>query len=194
MKGRLLLIDTETGGLDASRHSILSLAALVLNYDGQIIDEMYTLINEGELLVTEQSALKVNGLTVERVREEGVTPLYAVGMLFEMLKTHDMIEGVTIVAHNAKFDFEFLKRLFRVAGINESVFNLWFTHRTICTQAGAGLLVQAGVVKADSTSLDSLCAAAKITIDRSNGHNALLDATATAHLFQWLLRRCQEGL
>jgi DNA polymerase III epsilon subunit-like protein len=194
MNNKMLLIDTETGGLDASSHSILSLAALVVDYAGRTIDEMYTLIDEGENVITEDSALAINGLSMVTIQQRGVSPIRAVGLLYEMLNRHNMLHNVTVVAHSVKFDFPFLRRLFREAGINDTCFNDVFSHRTICTQAGAGLLMQAGVINPTSTSLANLCEYFKIPLNRTKGHNALEDARATAAVFECLLQRCQEGL
>lgn len=205
MKDKLLLIDTETGGLDPSRHCILSMAALVLNYDGTVIDQMYTLIDEKKRVAPvgalafyswreiEDQALAVNGLTRERIQAEGVNTLMATEMLLDMLTMHDMRSGVTIVAHNARFDTDFLRSLFSLAGVGPE-YDKRFSHRTICTQAVALFMEQAGMLRLESSSLDGLCKRFGVNLDREGGHNALNDALATAEVFQHLMRRCREGL
>lgn len=184
MKRKLLVIDTETGGLDAAQHSLLSLGAVVY-HDGAIEDEFYTLIREPEFLATE-GALKVNNLTRELIEADGVSPLTAVGMLVTMLQKHDMRTGVTIVAHNAPFDIPFLKRLWRLAGKTEREYGKQFSYRSLCTQVGALLLEQAGCVElpAGSASLDNLVKLWGIKLDRSEGHNALHDAKAAAEVLR----------
>jgi DNA polymerase-3 subunit epsilon len=194
MNNKMLLIDTETGGLDASRHSILSISALVLNYEGTVVDGMYTLVNEGASVIAEKSALPINGLTMTTVQELGVSPVRAVALLYDLLWRQGMTHGVVVVAHNVRFDFAFLQRLFREANIDAMTFEALFSHRTICTQAGAGLLMQAGVIKPESTSLASLCQYFGVALPREDGHNARTDALATAEVFRHLLQRCREGL
>ena len=195
MKGRLLLIDTETGGLDPNVHSILSIAALVLNYDGQVIDEFYRLVNEAEdgFIMATEEALKINGLTKEQCQDKGVHPRTVVRELLQLLAEHDMTESVTLVGHNVGFDRGFLKRLF-AKGFAADVFDDVFSHRMICTQSGAGLLDQAGVIRLTSTSLDGVCKFFGITLDRSNGHHAMTDARATAEVFHRLMLAARDGI
>jgi DNA polymerase III subunit epsilon len=195
VKGRLLLIDTETGGLDPNVHSILSVAALVLNYDGQVIDEYYSLVNEAEegFITATEEALTINGLTRKKCWDEGLTPAAIVRELLAVLKSHDMEEGITLVGHNVGFDRGFLKRLFDKAHAAD-VFGDVFSHRMICTQSGAGLLDQAGVIRLTSTSLDGVCKFFGITLDRSNGHHAMTDAKATAEVFRRLMLAARDGI
>lgn len=196
MQGRLLLIDTETGGLDPYTDAILSLAALVLNYDGQVIDEMYTLIYDPHSwrnMFVQDSALKINGLTREKVAREGVTPLHAVGMLSQMLNSHDMLKKITLAGHNVAFDEAFLKQLWLDAGCIFE-FGERFSHRKLCTQGAAMLLDQAGVIKPKGHGLDDLCEYFGVKLNREGGHNALNDAKATAEVLQHLMRRSREGL
>jgi len=194
MKKRLLLIDTETGGLDATRHPILSLAALVLDCEGQVLDQTYTLIFDPRTMDAEESALKINGLSVEKIVAEGLYPAQAISRLVEMLRRHDMVESVTLVGHNVAFDAGFLKRLWDVAGATQESFDILFSHRKICTQSAALLLEQAGVIAPGGSSLDALVQYFGITLNREQGHNALNDALATAELFECLLARCREGV
>jgi DNA polymerase-3 subunit epsilon len=174
-----MIVDTETGGLDPSQHSILSIAALVW-HEGAVIDEMYTLIAEPEI-VAEAGALKVNKLTIEQVQDEGVSPYTAVVALRSMLLKHDMRTDVRLAGHNVAFDVGFLKRLLRLAG-EEAMYRKMFSYRSLCTQTGALLLEQAGVIDlpGGSASLDALVKLWTIKLDRSEGHNALADAYATA--------------
>jgi DNA polymerase III epsilon subunit-like protein len=176
-KRKLVVIDTETGGLDVNTHSLLSIAVLVWS-EGAVEDEFYTLVNEGEIVADEQ-ALKINGLSVERVKAEGVNPLQAVNAITSMLLKHDLRRDVRIVAHNAPFDVPYVKRLWRLAGRD---FAKQFSYRSLCTQTGALLLEQAGRIDlpGGSASLDNLVKLWSIKLDRTGGHNALADAHACA--------------
>jgi DNA polymerase-3 subunit epsilon len=182
VKRKLLVVDCETGGTDAEKHSLLSIAALVVA-DGAVIDEYYTLINEGDI-VAEVEALKINGLDLAVVRKEGASPSNAVTAITTMLTKHSMRGGANVVAHNAAFDMTFLKRLFRLAGVD---FRKWIQYRALCTVTGALLLEQAGriVLPGGSASLDALC---KLwNLPRSPVHNALEDARVTAVVFRRMI-------
>lgn len=180
---KLLIIDTETGGLDPGQHSILSLAAIVW-HDGAVEDHYYTLIAEPEI-VAEAGALKVNKLTVEQVQAEGVSPYTAFAALQSMLQKHDMRTDVRLAGHNVAFDVGFLKRLLRLAGAEDKYRRL-FSYRSLCTQTGALLLEQAGRIDlpGGSASLDALVKLWSIKLDRTEGHNALADAYATAEVLK----------
>lgn len=58
MPDRLLFIDTETGGLDPHKHSLLSLA-MVIWEDMEIINSQDILINDGILSVTKEALSKI---------------------------------------------------------------------------------------------------------------------------------------
>ncbi len=178
---KLLIVDTETGGLDPDKQSILSIAALVYN-DGAIEDEYYTLIAEGDI-VAEPQALKVNKLSVAQCQSEGASPLAAANAIIAMLQKHDMRRDVRICAHNAAFDVGFLRRLWRLAGWSYSA---TFSYRSLCTQTGALLLEQAGRLDlpGGSASLDNLVKYWNIKLDRTGGHNALGDARACAEVLR----------
>jgi len=188
MSRKLLIVDTETGGLDPAHNPILSIAALVWNQGG-IEDQYYTLVNVGGEMRVEDQALKVNGLSVEQIKAEGVSPLQAANAIRAMLQKNDMRRDVRICAHNAPFDVSFVKQLWTLASLD---YKKTFSYRSLCTQTGALLLEQAGRVElpGGSASLDNLVKLWEIKLDRSGGHNALDDAHACAEVLRrelWLI-------
>ena len=177
MKGKVVFIDTETGGLDASKNSILSFAAVIL-HNGSISDSMYCLVREPEINA-EPSAMAINKLDLEVVATEGLTPAEAVFKLKNFLLRNDIRSKAQFAAHNAPFDIAFTKRMFSLAG--ES-YDKVFSYRPLCTQTGALLLELAGRISlpGGSASLDNLVKFFKVDLDRTAGHNALNDAIAGA--------------
>ncbi len=71
MEDRLLFIDTETGGLNPDKHSLLSLAMVVWE-DMEIIDSQELLINDGKLSVTEE-ALSINKIDIEKHKQSAIS-------------------------------------------------------------------------------------------------------------------------
>ena len=193
-KRKLLIIDTETGGLDPAVQCILSIAAVVWS-GGSVEDHYYTLIAEPEI-VAEPGALKVNKLTVEQVQAEGVSPFDAFHGLHAMLQKHDMRSDVRLAGHNVAFDVGFLKRLFRLVGKTDKDYGKLFSYRSLCTQTGALLLEQAGRIDlpGGSASLDALVKLWAIKLDRTDGHNALADAFATAEVLNRELKMMCVGM
>lgn len=180
MGKKIVFLDTETGGLDASEQSILSIGAVIYQ-DGQILDRFYRVINEGAKLVTTPGALKVNGFTVDKIELEGETPFVVVNSFRNWMAMNGLTKDVTIGGHNINFDIGFVKRLFQQAGLGvryEDVFN----HRSIDTMAIAGFLGYAGLMKHKNASLDNVLKELKLKREEVN-HNALEDAELSAKAF-----------
>jgi DNA polymerase-3 subunit epsilon len=179
MRGKVVFVDTETGGLDPLKHSLLSIGVAIVQ-DGAVVDTMYTLVKEPEI-VAEASALKINGLDLDVVYRDGVTPLQAVNMLVSLLQKNGIYKNAQFAAHNAPFDKPFIKRMFELAG--KKMDNV-FSYRPLCTQTGALMLDLAGriTLPGGSASLDNLVKLWSIKLDREGGHNALQDAIAGAHV------------
>jgi hypothetical protein len=92
------------------------------------------------------------------------------------------LDGAVVVAHNARFDMSFLDAEFLRAGREPPLWPL------LCTLAMADFLGSDGARR-----LQDCCAAEGIIAERT--HEALADATATAHLLRVYLRRAlQRGL
>lgn len=179
---KLLLVDTETGGLDPVENSIFSVG-MVIWKDGKITDSMSVVIKEPNGIVTSE-AVKINGLTRERIESTGVSPAEAVSKITAFCRKNGIKWGAEIGGHNVQFDVGFLKRLYKLAGVKYP-----FSHRVVCTQSAAIFLRLAGYLDINNTGLDALCEKFGITI-RMEGvasHDALEDVTATAHLLTALL-------
>ncbi|MFZ2526866.1 MAG: TerD family protein [Rhodococcus sp. (in: high G+C Gram-positive bacteria)] len=115
---RWVVVDVETSGLRPNAHRVLSVAALVLGADGTVEREFSTLVNPG----CDPGPVHIHNLTRERLagapRFEDIT-----GDLAEIL------DGGTLVAHNATFDHGFLDAEFRRAGTSLPV------QQRLCTMA-----------------------------------------------------------
>lgn len=67
MKSRLMVVDTETGGLRADRHALLSVAAV----DSTSGEAYHAFIRPSAEWLVESEALAINGLSLEHLREVG---------------------------------------------------------------------------------------------------------------------------
>ncbi len=111
MKRNIIIFDTETNGLD--KCSVLSIAAIKIEIDTETLEvveretfERYYYRNPGEIECEE--AIKVNGLTVDRIKElRGIStyPLYFKRDV-DFIKFCEDTEHY--VAHNIEFDRKFL--------------------------------------------------------------------------------------
>src|SRR5574339_1237669 len=164
------IVDIETTGGYAENHRITEVA--IYHHDGiQVTDEYHTLINPGRNIPYYITGL--TGITTEMVLES--PPFEEVAEdLFKRL------EGKIFVAHNAHFDYSFLKKEFEQVAIN-------CQSKKLCTVRLSRKIIPG----LRSYSLGSL--AESLGIEIMNRHRAGGDASATVRIFDQLLRRDRDG-
>lgn len=182
---KIVIVDTETGGLDAQNSAILSLGATIWE-NGTVADAgFHILIQEPEWEKhVDQKALDVNGLTREQIMA-GASPGFVVTAFEQWLDEHGMFGRIKMGGHNVHFDIDFMKRLYRLAD------RKWpFDYHVFDTMAAAQILMLAGRIPVKHVNLDTLTKHFGIEI-RADGvagkHNALEDATAAAKLLTELV-------
>ena len=162
---RWAYVDVETTGMRPARERVTEVAVITVDSDGDAIrtQEWSTLVNPEMPIPSEIQWL--TGITNEMVRE---APRFAdiVAPLLERL------HGAVFVAHNARFDYAFLRAEFRRAGIQ-------WQAPTLCTVRLSRLID----VDRGSHSLDAL--AARYQLGTENRHRALGDAKL---IVQWMER------
>jgi DNA polymerase-3 subunit epsilon len=157
------IIDIETSG--GSRVDKITEIAIIIHNGTKITDEFSTLINP-EVSIP-YFITNLTGITNQMV--EHAPKFHEVAKkIVEM--THDKI----FVAHNASFDYHFIKSEFKNLGYD-------FKRRTMCTVKLSRKLIPA----LNSYSLGNLCA--DLDIEVVDRHRAMGDARATAKLFEYLL-------
>lgn len=158
IKKRFISFDVETTGLDAYSDRIIELGA-VLYENGKETSRFSSLVNPGVSIPS--SATEVNHITNKMIKnapdEESIYPRF-----IDFID--DAIEGKTIiVAHNAKFDLDFLTRAFQRLGINAEM-------RYIDTLSISRKLVKG----LDNYHLNTI--ADSFSIINPNAHRAVTDA------------------
>lgn len=162
--GSFTLVDVETSGMSCDRDRVLSVAALTLADDGQILEEFYTLLNPG----CDPGPVHVHGLTRERLH--GAPQFDAVHA-----RLAAMLHGRIMVAHNASFDHGFLAREFTRAGAVLPV------EHQLCTLAFARRLSPPTV----DFKLGTL--AAHYGVQQQQAHDALDDTRVLAGVLHGLM-------
>ena len=181
MRDRLLFIDTETGGLDPDKHSLLSLAMVVWE-DMEIIDSQELLINDGILSVTKE-ALSINKIDIEKHKQLAISSSQAIEKIFLFVSKHfPQQEKITLAGHNVHFDANFLMCFL---SNNNKDFTEYFSHRIIDTSSILYYLYLAGHIKHRAISSDEAFDLFGIKVE--GRHTAIGDAIATATLFTRLL-------
>lgn len=165
------IVDIETTGGYADNHRITEIA--IYHYDGlQITNAFHTLLNPGRKVP--QFITGLTGITSKMVEE---APEFAemADEIFSHLKDR------VFVAHNAHFDYSFIKKEFETVGVN------WQTKK-LCTVRLARKIIPG----LESYSLGRLAESLGIKIpDR---HRAGGDAQATAKIFDVLVKRDNTGV
>ncbi|WP_343082272.1 3'-5' exonuclease [Ostreiculturibacter nitratireducens] len=164
-----VVFDTETTGLLPSEgDEIVQLAAVRIVNARRVEREVFdTLVNPGRPIPP--SSTEVHGITASMVAE--APTIDVAGRQF-----HRFAEGSVLIAHNAPFDMEFLRR-------HEGTIGARFDHPILDT-----VLLSAVVFgQLEGHSLDALTHRLGITIPEEARHTALGDTVATADAFLRLL-------
>ena len=164
-----VIIDIETTGGSARIEKITEIAAY--QHDGErITDEFVTLINPERNIP--YFITNLTGITNEMV--ESAPRFYEIAK-----QLIEFTDGRIVVAHNARFDYSFIRQEFKSLGYNYS--------RSILDTVALSRKLFPGY---RSYSLGNICRDLKITI---NGrHRASGDALATVKLFEMCLQKDAE--
>ncbi|MCA2014080.1 DNA polymerase III subunit epsilon [Cereibacter sphaeroides] len=159
-----VVFDTETTGLEPSQDAIVQIAAVRLVNGRRVETEVFdTLVDPGRPIPPRST--DVHGITDSMV--VGAPDVIEAGRQF-----HKFAEGAVLVAHNAPFDMEFLRR-------QEGAIGKAFDHPVLDT-----VLLSAVVYgQLEPHSLDALTARLGITIPEEARHTAIGDTVATADAF-----------
>jgi len=163
------IIDVETTGTSSKSGKITEIAIIL--HDGEKEEARFnTLINPEIKISTYISQL--TGITQDMVEEAPY--FYQVAK-----KIIEMTEGRIFVAHNAQFDYDFIRSEFSQLGYS-------FNRKKLCTVRLSRKLLPGF----KSYSLANLCKQLKLTNQRP--HRALEDTLVTTELFQILVKKAQE--
>jgi len=174
-----VVFDTETTGLTPSVDEIVQIAAVRLvngrRVEGEVLD---LLVDPGRPIPP--GSTEVHGITDAMV-------IGAPGIADAGRRFHRFAEGAVLIAHNAPFDMEFLRR-------HETAIGARFDHPVLDT-----VLLSAVIFgQQDSHTLDALAARLGVVIPEAARHTALGDTVATAEVFLRLVpmlrARGLEGL
>lgn len=178
---RLVVLDTETGGLDPQVHSLLSVGMWTLDTDTRILyNPLYFVVREPEI-VTVPQAMKVNGLKLEDIERDGLDPHAALHLIRNYCR--ELGDKPTPVGHNIPFDMVFLSRLVRLTDTTST--GLPFHYRTVDVPSVLTTMYLAGVLPKDISS--SQKALEYFGMERGTVHNALDDAECTGKVYLKLL-------
>lgn len=163
---RVVVVDTETTGLDAERDALLAIGAVAAGDDGIDVGDSFECQLRNEHASPESNVV-VHGIGHEAQRR-GEDPAQA------LARFAAYAGDAPFVAFHADFDRRVLQRAFAQAAIE------WPQRRWLDLDPLASLLLPGALAGKRSGSLDDWCEA--LAIDVTERHNASGDALATAEL------------
>lgn len=184
-----VIVDTETSGLpkyrgddgrpvpadDPSQPRVASVAMIYVDPGFKVVTEHERLIYpDGWELEPEAAA--VNGLTMDRLREEGVPVRDVLDLYTEAIKA-----GRVLVAFHAQHDAKMMRGELRRAGMDD----LFHDTKNICCMRGSMGVVVKQDGKKGWPKLSDACA--HFNIEQTGAHTALGDARAALEIFKNLV-------
>ena len=175
-----VVVDVETGGLNAATDAILEVAAVLLamDEDGMLVIEQsfFHRITPFAGANMEESALQFTGidpwhpLRIARSEKEVFQAMFK--LIRESMKQQDCKRAI-LVGHNAHFDHGFVRAASERHQLKRNPFHPFSNFDT----------VSLGGLAYGQTVLSRACAVANIEFDANEAHCARYDAQKTAELF-----------
>lgn len=183
LKHPYLFLDTETGGLDPGKHSLLSMG-FVVGDEGVVRHSLEILIKHDAYVVS-GGGLRVNRIDLVEHDAIALEPVEAMAVLDVFLQQYFPCakEPITLVGHNVAFDRDFLGVFFAELG---RPLEPRISHRLVDTHSIASALRDAGKLDIENLSSSALFAHFGIEIPEDKRHTALGDALGTFELY-WKL-------
>lgn len=181
MGSKAIFIDTETGGLEPRKHSILTLGAICIDTtERKLLDTYYAGYIYDTYTVTPQ-ALRINGIKLVELVSDPQSIHYKTGAT-EFGKWLDKQRLATnrkilVGGHNVNFDKGF------VIGQLGLDWDRYFHYRVLDSQTIAAFLKDVGILHLKSTGLDAVATSLGVRGRENDTHNALEDAKLSARCY-----------
>lgn len=171
----MVVIDTETGGLDLSQHSLLTVA-LIVTRNLEIIASREWQLKHEEYRVTER-ALEINHIDIKE-HDASATPVAeAIDDMLDFIDRHRQPnERVMLLGQNTIFDKGFLETSVEQAGHIKRYRSL-VSHRYIDLISITAFLNLTGHIRTEGLGLDAVIES--LNIEKEERHSALGDARMT---------------
>lgn len=181
--GRLLFLDTETGGLDPRKYSLLSIGIVVWDSVEGVLYKKNILPKHKNYVIC-QEALKINNFNINSFNKEDFYSKEEIVKLFKEIKSQffEVYKKIPLAGHNIHFDVSFLRQYLQYT--IEEYENL-FSYKLVDTYSILQMLIHSGKLPEYISNSDD---AFKYFNIKVNGrHTALGDAEATAILYEELI-------
>lgn len=173
---KILVWDTETGGVDITSDRIFTAYAMLQSIEGETLKEWSWVINPGVPMSPEAAA--INGLTDEFIQENGMDARKAINEIY-MVLSNSVRRGIPLVGYNTPFDLGILSHEVR----RHFGFDMWDTigEKAIYFDP---FVYDVGTVKKrrGNRKLGTVCGHYGVPFNEADAHDAKYDVIKTNHL------------
>ena len=171
----IVVIDTETGGLDPLHHSLLTVA-LIVTRNLEIISSKEWHLKHEDYHTTER-ALEINGIDIEMHDASATPAAEAISDMLDFLDHHRLPEErVVFFGQNTIFDKQFLEEAVEQSGHIKRYRSI-VSHRYIDLMSITAFLNLTNHIKTNNLGLDAVITS--LGVEQEQRHSALGDAHMT---------------
>ena len=173
----MLVVDTETGGVDPLKHPLLSVGGVMTDENLKPLSSIELLVQPAEGLVIDERALMVNKINMKRHREVALEEQDALIQLLDWLREYRNKRSFPmILGWNVHFDIGFLQAAFERHDLG------WpFGYRSLDIQA---VWAYYNIFEAKEFAYGGITEAARSVLSQTVKHGALDDAELTLDLLR----------
>jgi DNA polymerase-3 subunit epsilon len=192
---KILFIDTETGGVDPNKDSLLTIGLEVWSKNKVFPEgKLHILIKQDKYIVNGK-AMDINGIDLAKHHKKAVSHMKAIEQILDFINDYfgDSCERngekITLGGHNINFDVNFLKKFL----LNNNIkFHKIFDYRFVDTAGLLKTLYLGGKIDKPIKSLDEAISYFNIEMNDNDRHQADEDINVTIKVFNKILNLIQE--
>lgn len=177
---KLLFLDTETTGLDNTKHGVIQIAAII-EIDGEVKEEINLRCRPFKGQAVSEEALRVTGKTMLEISEypePQISYRELVAVFDRYIDKYDKTDKFFMVGQNTKFDYDFMAAWFKSNG--NPYFYAYVAYHLIDVIQATALFTAAGHFKLPNMKLATVADHFGIPL---KAHDALEDVRATRQVF-----------
>ena len=179
---KLLVVDTETGGLKHKTHSLLSISMAVVDFESKgVIDRCTWNIKHNEYVVTPE-ALAVNKIDLVEHHNNAMDAIEVANDIINFLQLHfTQKDRAVMFGQNVKFDKDFIETFFEQIDVEylSCAYSKLVSHRFFDLMSVSIFLNLAGIIDTDGLRLEDMLQYLGIQVDERDRHTAEGDVNST---------------